>query len=579
MTSTETSIPSREETLFAAALRTFGFMKATKEVPSMWAQAIALPEGAGYLVPVCQIHANDLVFLSTLSEWSRAVGKGYPSTFPMSPEEAQQWVVHHILDVPESILFVISDAKGNPKGHIGLTADRKTLGSLEISQLFSISPKLSTQALTTLVRWAEDTMGITRFTIEHLACHTEDIDRSAKCDFVNGPSDQEDTVKMEYRPQSVCGGEQMILTAGPSIGPRETSYVLDAARTGWNGKWNGYLKAFEETFANYMGRKYALATSSCTGALHLSLLALGIGPGDEVIVPDLTWVATANAVKYTGATPVFADIEADTWTVDAMSIRKLITRKTKAIIPVHLYGHPARMEPIVALAKEFGVFIVEDAAPAIGALAHGLKAGTFGDFACFSFQGAKLLVTGEGGMLVTDDEALYQRVSRLADQGRDPKIMFWISDEGWKYKMSNVQAALGLGQLERVDELVEMKRQIFSWYAEELEGIEGLTLQHEADYARSIYWMTNIELAEGIDREPFRKILKDRNIDTRPVFPTISRYPIWKQRQDPQPTAARVGAQAINLPSGGTLRREQIAYVGQTIREVMAETLRNRNAA
>jgi perosamine synthetase len=240
-------------------------------------------------------------------------------------------------------------------------------------------------------------------------------------------------------------------------------------------------------------------------------------------------------------------------------------------MPVHLYGHPARMDQIVDIARKHRLFIVEDAAPAIGAEWQGRKTGTFGDIACFSFQGAKLVVSGEGGMLVTNDTALYERVYALWDQGRKPGT-FWIQSNGLKYKMANVQAAVGLGQLERVDELIEMKRRIFGWYAEGLAGVPHVKLNFEVAGARSIYWMSSLELdtAAPLSRDQLRDALKKRNVDTRPVFPAISQYSIWPVKQEPQPVARRIGDQAINLPSGVCLRRSQVDYVCRAIREVLA---------
>jgi perosamine synthetase len=376
---------------------------------------------------------------------------------------------------------------------------------------------------------------------------------------------------MIYAPERPVDGSQMILTAGPLISSREASYALDAARNGWNHRWSGYLKRFESGFAEYLGVKHAIATSSCTGALHLALLSLGVGPGDEVIVPDITWVATANAVVYTGATPVFADVDPESWTLDPSSFESKIGPRTKAVIPVHLYGHPADMDAVIGIARRHGLHVVEDAAPAIGAECRGAKAGTFGDLAAFSFQGAKLLVTGEGGMLVTNDTALYEKAILLWDQGRDPRRTFWINQNGWKYKMSNVQAAVGLGQLERVDPLIEAKRQVFSWYAEGLAGLPHVRLNHERPWARSIYWMTSLFLLEDapIGRDDLIAALKAKNVDTRPVFPAISQYPIWPRVQEPQPNALRIGDRAINLPSGVCLRREQVEYTCRCIREAL----------
>ena len=332
-----------------------------------------------------------------------------------------------------------------------------------------------------------------------------------------------------------------------------------------------YLDLFEKKFAEYIGVKYAIATSSCTGALQIALMALGIGEGDEVIVPDLTWVATANAVRYSGATPIFADIKLNTWNIDPKSIEKLITVRTKAIVVVHMYGHPAGMTDIVTLAEKFNLKVVEDAAPAIGAEWMGKRCGAFGDFAAFSFQGAKLLVTGEGGMLVTNNEALYSKAKKIWDQGRNTSRVFWIDEHGVKFKMSNIQAAVGLAQLERIDELIEMKRRIFGWYHENLSETSEIRLNREIDGAHSIYWMSSLFIDEsiGIERDEFMRQLKSMNVDTRPVFPAISQYPIWKTVSSPQPVAYRVGKQALNLPSGVCLRKEHIQYVCNCIKKIL----------
>jgi perosamine synthetase len=375
-------------------------------------------------------------------------------------------------------------------------------------------------------------------------------------------------MRMAYAPTRPFTPDGTILTAGPTISGLETSYVLDAARTGWNTKWHGYIGRLERTVAEYFGVKHALSTSSCTGALHLALLGLGIGPGDEVVVPDATWVATANAVAYTGAMPVFVDVEPDSWCMDPASFAAAITSRTKAVMPVHLYGHPARMDEIVRIAEAHDLAVVEDGAPAFGAECGGVKAGTFGDVAAFSFQGAKLAVAGEGGILITDDDGLYARIYALWDQGRDPGRAFWIDRTGWKYKMSNLQAALALAQIERVEELIEAKRQIFQWYVEALDGVAHVTLNHETRWARSIYWMTSIVIGETapISRDDLRDALKRRGIDTRPVFPAISQYPVWGRPHVPQPIARRLGDRGINLPSGHRLRRDEVAYICAAVR-------------
>lgn len=282
-------------------------------------------------------------------------------------------------------------------------------------------------------------------------------------------------------------------------------------------------------------------------------------------------MATAQVVNYVGATPVFADIDPHHWCMDPESLKSRITPRTKAVMPVHLYGHPAKMDEITAIAKEHGLFIVEDAAPSIGAEFQGRRTGSFGDFAAFSFQGAKLVVTGEGGMLLTNDDDLYARARKLWDQGRVPGT-FWIDTVGWKYKMSNIQAAIGLGQMQRVDALVAAKRRIFSWYEEGLAGVPGITLQHEADWARSIYWMSNITVGEEcpLSRDALIEALAAANVDTRPVFPTISQYPIWPVNGAPCPVAKRIGESSINLPSGVCLQKNQIDYVCRAIAKAVS---------
>ena len=361
--------------------------------------------------------------------------------------------------------------------------------------------------------------------------------------------------------------EDLILTAGPSISLRESSYAYDAAHNGWNAEWSKYMTQFEEKFAQFVGSKYAISTSSCTGALQIALTALDIESGDEVIVPDVTWVATANAVRYVGATPIFCDIEIDSWNMDINSVKSLTTDNTKAIMPVHMYGNPARMDQIVSYAKERELHIVEDAAPAIGAKYNGKSCGTFGEFGSYSFQGAKLLVTGEGGMLVTDSEELYIKAKKIWDQGRNPNKTFWIDDHGVKFKMSNVQAAIGLGQLERADELIAMKRRIFSWYENGLKDLKGLYLNKEVQGAQGIYWMSSIRLDDNfkLTRDELMSYLKDKKIDTRPVFPPISRYPIWEKPCKSQPNATLVGDNSINLPSGVCLSKYEVDYICEEI--------------
>lgn len=359
-----------------------------------------------------------------------------------------------------------------------------------------------------------------------------------------------------------------IFTAGPSITQKEIDYVLDAVKNGWNENWNYYIKKFERKFADYIGVKYAISTSSCTGAMHIALAAMGIKKGDEVILPDMGWVATGNVILYVGAKPVFVDVYPDSYCIDLDSIENAITSKTKAIIPVHMYGHPANMEKIMKIAAEHDLRILEDAAPAIGAEINGKKAGSFGDMAAFSFQGAKMMVTGEGGMLVTNNKEYYQRANKIQDQGRNPDKTFWIDELGLKYKMSNIQAALGLAQLERVEMLIEKKRKINEWYREELKGVKGIRVSSQSDYCKSIHWMTSIIVDETIDRDFIIKELKKRNIDSRPFFYPMSYFGYFNTDVKNK-ISMKLSRKGINLPSGVCLNQNDIKWTAKCIKEII----------
>ena len=271
-----------------------------------------------------------------------------------------------------------------------------------------------------------------------------------------------------------------IPVAGPWITQKEIDYVTDAVTRAWYGNANIYHQQFEEAFARYIGKRHAITLPSCTSAIHLSLLSLGIGKGDEVIVPDLTWIATAAPITYVNATPVFADCDEDTWCISPDALQACISPRTKAIIPVDLYGNMPEMDAIVDIAEDNNIVIIEDAAEAIGSEYHGEKAGSFGDTGVFSFHGSKTMTTGEGGMLVTNREDIFQRCLALRDHGRAPgDKMFWNAEVGFKYKMSSMQAALGLAQLERIGELVQGKRRIFNWYRQNLANLDGIMLNCE----------------------------------------------------------------------------------------------------
>jgi perosamine synthetase len=362
---------------------------------------------------------------------------------------------------------------------------------------------------------------------------------------------------------------RLILTAGPEITDREVSYGLDAIKNGWNEHYADYIERFENAFAEYVGVKHALTVSSGTAALHLAMRALGIGEGDEVIVPDQTFVAVANAVQFTGATPVTCDVERDTWCIDPLSFKGAITKKTKAVVPVWTYGQAPQLDEILAIAHDHGLYIVEDACPAVGSRYKGRHAGSMGDVAAFSFQGAKILVTGEGGMLVTNNTDHYEKARSLRVHGRDPKKEFWHTDIGYMYRLSNVQAAIGLGQLEHIDTMVAKKQQIFQWYKERLMGSPALTLNTENEWSKSNYWMSSIVLDDDHDRQALRSSLLERAIDTRPFFYPISALPMYHRGEVTTPVSHYLGRQGINLPSGVMLTEEKVDYIATTVLELL----------
>lgn len=364
--------------------------------------------------------------------------------------------------------------------------------------------------------------------------------------------------------------DKKILTAGPSMTSRELAYVRDAVENGWNDNWSGYLKRFTESFCAYTGCQYALPVASGTAAIHLGLMAMGVGPGDEVIVPDLCWIAAASPVTHLGANPVFADVESDTWCLDPTSVEKKITRRTKAIVPVHLYGHPANMRALRKIANKHKLFILEDSAASLGSEYHGQKTGSLGDIGIFSFQGAKIATTGEGGMLLTSDKNLYDKAFKMNAHGRSSKDGFWIEETGWKYNMSNLQAALGLAQLERIEELVAAKRKINSWYREFLGEIPGVSLNAEKPGIRNNFWMTSIVLNEkfSLSRDEVRRKMLEYNVDTRNFFHPCTAFPMYKQKAK-NPVSWHLAYNGINLPSGVKLKKGQVEYICAVIRKLL----------
>ncbi|MFQ6014129.1 MAG: DegT/DnrJ/EryC1/StrS family aminotransferase [Anaerolineae bacterium] len=360
----------------------------------------------------------------------------------------------------------------------------------------------------------------------------------------------------------------MIPVTEVSLGPREREYVLDCLDSGWISSLGKYVGLFEEGFSRYCGVHYGVATSNGTTALHLALATLGIGPDDEVIVPTLTFVATVNAVTYTGARPLFIDSEPETWNLDPGHLEKMITPRTRAIIPVHLYGHPVDMDPVRAIAARHGLYIIEDAAEAHGAQYKGRKAGSLSHLACFSFYGNKIITTGEGGMVITDDKDLAQRAAWLRDQAMDQDRRYWHAAIGYNYRLTNVQAAIGLAQLERIEEFVVIKRKNAALYTSLLGDVPGITTPGEAPWARNVYWLYSILVDEeryGMGRDQLAAFLREKGVDTRPFFHPVHTLPPYRQGQR-FPVAERLARQGLSLPSAVTLKEEEIELVANLIR-------------
>ncbi|MEO8087103.1 MAG: DegT/DnrJ/EryC1/StrS family aminotransferase [Bacteroidota bacterium] len=354
----------------------------------------------------------------------------------------------------------------------------------------------------------------------------------------------------------------------PSITQLEIDYVNDAISNGWGERCYDYIKRFENEFAGYLGSKHALATSSCTGAIHLALMALGVKAGDEVIIPDITWIASVEPVLYIGAKPVFVDVLPDSWCIDPKKIEAAITPKTKAIVVVHLYGNMAEMDEILAIAKKHGLKILEDAAEALGSTYYQKKAGSIGDAGVFSFHGTKTVSTGEGGMMVTSDDSVIERARILNDHGRDPKVgkTFWMAEYGYKYKISNLQAAMGCAQIERVEELVEKKRKIFSWYKDLFSDTNKFQLNPEPEYIRNSVWMPTVIFNHdiNIDRDGLMSYLKENGIDSRPFFYPLTSLPLFEEKKENIVSYDLYG-RGINLPSHPGLEFEDIEIVYQAV--------------
>lgn len=359
----------------------------------------------------------------------------------------------------------------------------------------------------------------------------------------------------------------------PTLAGRELQYVTDCIKTNWISSKGNYLAKFEEKFSRFCNANHGITTSSGTTALHLALVALGIGRNDEVIMPTLTMIASANPVIFAGATPVFVDSGPYTWNIDVNAIEEKITDRTKAIMPVHIYGHPVDMDPLLKLAKKYNLFVVEDAAEAHGAEYKGKVVGCLGDVGCFSFYTNKIVTTGEGGMAITNNDETAEKLELFRDLAHSKEKRYLHYEIGYNYRMTNLQAAIGLAQMERIEEYINARRKNAKLYTSFLKDVKGITPPPEADWAKNIYWLYSILIQEdfGTSRDELVSELAKRGIETRPFFIPMHKQPVFKKMgitSGDFPIADELCAKGICLPSSSSLEENQVGYVCDSIREI-----------
>ena len=371
-----------------------------------------------------------------------------------------------------------------------------------------------------------------------------------------------------------------ITSAGPSITQAEIDLVTQAITDGWQDRMNWYIDQFVKEFSDYIGIKYCLPTAHCTDAIHLAMLALDIGPGDEVIVPDLTWVASVSPVCYVGATPVFADVDKDSWCITAESINKYITPKTKAVVVVYLLGNMPEWDEIIELCKSKNIKIIEDAAEGIGATYKGKKAGNFGDISLFSFNATKLIMSGQGGAVCTDDSELYDKVKLISHHGIDKSSSgkyYWSTVIGYNYCWTNIQAALALAQLRRIDELIFYKTWLFKEYEKGLVGVKGIRLNSATENVNPVYWISTVIIDEkyGMNKEDIIEKFIKYNIDIRPLFYPISSMPPFEKYLDginikyKNLESYSLSNYGVCLPNGNNLSASDVKYICDAFKEIL----------
>jgi len=367
----------------------------------------------------------------------------------------------------------------------------------------------------------------------------------------------------------------MIPVCEPLLGDRETELVLDCLKTGWISSSGKYIEEFEQRWATYCGMKHGIAVSNGTTALQVAIALLDLKPGDEVIIPTFTIISCAQAVTMYGGVPVLIDSDPQTWQMDVNQIEAKITPRTRAIMPVHIYGHPTDMDPLLEIAKKHGLFVIEDAAEVHGAEYKGRKCGGMGDISVFSFYANKLITTGEGGMVLTQSDNLAEKARSLRNLCFQKKRRFLHENIGNNFRMINIQAALGVAQLERIEDIVNRKRAIAHSYTERLKGISGITLPVETSWAKSVYWVYGIVLDEGtgINAEHFAWRLAEHGIDTRPFFLGMHEQPVFHKMGlfigKRYPVAEHLARQGLYLPTGLSIKESEIDQVCSAVKECL----------
>lgn len=532
---------------------------------------------------------EDEQVINNLAKWRKMHQKWFPAQFKVTLEGTKKWLKERVIEAPDRLLFLIK-ADNRYIGHIGLFRFNFKEMYCELDNIVRgepLYPGIITTAIAEMMAWGKKTLGIKFYELQ-TASDSEralklysklgfievkrspliQIKRKDRIEWVDAPKNYRGTIKRF----NVFMKNKKISFAGPSITEKEIEYVVDGVKNGFYETFDQHIKKLEKTVANYVGVKYALAGFCATHSLHLACLVCGFKKGDEVICTDFSWVATSYVITYTGATPIFVDIDPNTWCIDPKAIEKAITKKTKGIMLVHSFGYPANMDEIMRIAKKYNLKVIEDAAPALGATYKNKKVGSFGDVNCFSFHGAKMAASGEGGMLLTNNKELYDKAVLLSNMGRTNRLAnFWSDSLGYEYQMSNVTAALALAQVERIEELVKIKRQIFDWYYEGLKDIKELQVLKESEGTRANYCYPAVLLKTNkISRNDLVKELSKYNIHAREAFPRMSRFPVYSDlKRLPNPVVTQVEKYGFNLPAAANLNKEDIDYVCKIIKKIL----------